>query len=228
MSAFRQDQLEQGRSKSSQFGFTLIELLIALTLFGLLSVALLGGLTFGTRVWETGHERSAAFYEVEAVHSFLRKQLSQARVLAQASDTEDDTPIFLGTSERVLFVAPLPEYVGLGGLYRFELTHNDDSDGSNLVLSWELYRPDREPGRDEDSISSRILLEDIEVLQIRYYGTLDPDADAEWQNFWDAEVHLPLLIAVDLKFPQRDVRTWPEFVAAPFAAQDEHNSEGRN
>ena len=216
MSALRQDQLEQERSKSSQFGFTLIELLIALTLFGLLSVALLGGLRFGTRVWETGHERSAAFYEVEAVHSFLRKQLSQAQILAQASNAEDDTSIFLGTSERILFVAPLPEYVGLGGLYRFELTHSDDSDGRNLVLSWELYRTDREQGKDEESISRRILLVDIDALQVRYYGTLDSDADAEWQDAWDAAGRLPLLITLDLKFPESDVRFWPTFVVAPF------------
>ncbi len=216
MTATRQDHLEQERSKSSQFGFTLIELLVALTLFGLLSVALLGGLRFGTRVWETGHERSAAFYEVEAVHSFLRKQLSQARILAQARGAEDDTPIFVGTSERVLFVAPLPEYVGLGGLYRFELTQSDDRDGRNLVLSWELYRTDREQGKDEESISRRILLGDIDVLQIRYYGTLDPDADAEWQDAWDAAGRLPLLIALDLEFPESDVRFWPTFVVAPF------------
>jgi general secretion pathway protein J len=224
MNEFRRDQLEQKGPKSPQSGFTLIELLIALTLFGLLSVALLGGLRFGTRVWETGHERSAAFFEVEAVHGFLRKQLSQARVLAQASDTKDDTPIFLGTSERVLFVAPLPEYVGLGGLYRFELTHSDDSDGSNLVLSWELYRPDRESGRDEDSISRRILLKNIDTLKIRYYGTLGPDAGAEWQVAWDGAGRLPLLIALDLNFPKSDVRTWPNFVVAPFVAQDEPHS----
>ncbi len=216
MSAFRQDHLEQERSKSSQFGFTLIELLVALTLFGLLSVALLGGLRFGTRVWETGHERSAAFFEVETVHGFLRKQLSQARVLAQSRDDELGASMFVGTSERLLFVAPLPEYVGLGGLYRFELTHSDDSDGRKLVLSWELYRTDREQGKDEESISRRILLGDIDVLQIRYYGTLDPDADAEWQDAWDAAGRLPLLITLDLKFPESDVRFWPTFVVAPF------------
>ena len=216
MSALRQDQLEQERSKSSQFGFTLIELLIALTLFGLLSVALLGGLRFGTRVWETGHERSAAFFEVEAVHGFLRWQLSQARVLAQSRDDELGASMFVGTSERLLFVAPLPEYVGLGGLYLFELTRSDDSDGGNLVLSWELYRTDREQGKDEESISRRILLEDIDALQIRYYGTLEPDVDADWQDAWDAAGRLPLLIALDLKFPESDVRFWPTFVVAPF------------
>ena len=215
MTATRQDHLEQERSKSSQFGFTLIELLVALTLFGLLSVALLGGLRFGTRVWETGHERSAAFYEVEAVHDFLRKQLSQARILAQTRGAEYDTPIFVGTSERVLFVAALPEYVGLGGLYHFELTQSDDSDGRNLVLSWELYRTDREQGKDEESISRRILLGNINALQIRYYGSLDPTADAEWQDVWNAAGRLPLLIALDLSFPGSDVRFWPTLVVAP-------------
>ena len=36
----------------SEAGFTLIELLVALTLLGLISVVLFGGLRFGTRAWE--------------------------------------------------------------------------------------------------------------------------------------------------------------------------------
>ena len=71
MSALRQDQLEQERSKSSQFGFTLIELLIALTLFGLLSVALLGGLRFGTRVWKPVMSEVRRFMKLRRYTAFF-------------------------------------------------------------------------------------------------------------------------------------------------------------
>ncbi len=47
-------------------------------------------------------------------------------------------------------------------------------------------------------------------------GTLDPNTDAEWRDAWDAAGRLPLLIALDLKFPENDVRFWPTFVVAPF------------
>ncbi|MDH3594369.1 MAG: prepilin-type N-terminal cleavage/methylation domain-containing protein, partial [Rhodospirillales bacterium] len=68
-----------GRPRSG--GFTLVELLVALTLLGLIFVALFGGLRFGTRTWETGNQRSEAFAEVEVMQSLLRRQLAQAVTL---------------------------------------------------------------------------------------------------------------------------------------------------
>ena len=61
-------------------GFTLVELLVALTLFGVISVVIMGGLRFGTRVWETGNDRAEVLAEVDAVQGILRRYMAQAIV----------------------------------------------------------------------------------------------------------------------------------------------------
>jgi general secretion pathway protein J len=195
--------------------------LIALTLFGLLSVALVGGLRFGTRVWERGHEQSVAFTEVEAVHGFLRQLLEQARLSVQVLDDRRQDRGFFGSADRIEFLAPLPQHVGLGGLYRFHLRGITESGAEELILSWELYRPDRVGTAEEEQVSQRVLLEDIERLKVRYYGAFESDLDPEWHEAWDANTHLPRLISIDLAFPADDLRLWPEFVVAPVAARND-------
>ncbi len=73
----------EDRARARAAGFTLIELLVALTLVGLISVALFGGLRFGARVWEEGALHSARLAEIETVQSLLRRQLAQAHLPVQ-------------------------------------------------------------------------------------------------------------------------------------------------
>ena len=206
-------------------GFTLIELLIALTLMGLLSVALLGGLRFGTRVWETGHEHSQGFAEIEGVYRLLRRQLSQARLIGRGSVVRVS---FVGNSDRVRFIAPLPDYVGVGGLYRFELALVENVDGAALELTWQLHRPDRsewfdqetldQETLDQETLSRRILIEGVDRIEIRYFGTFEAGGQAEWRDYWDSSI-LPSVVTLELKFPVDDARTWPKLTVVPHATK---------
>lgn len=203
-----------GRSPA---GFTLIELLVALTLVGLLSVLLLGGLRFGTRVWETGHERSESFAEIESVHGFLRRQLSQVRLSSEATRSPDRPADFTGTGDRVRFMATLSAHAGIGGLYRFELAPVERTEGMALELTWQIYRPDRIEWFEDDP-SRRVLIEGIEAVRLQYYGALEEDEDPEWYDVWDSQTTLPMLLKLELDFPSDDGRAWPELTVAPFAA----------
>jgi general secretion pathway protein J len=211
--------VDGGRAARAYAGFTLIELLVAMTLFGLLAVALVGGLRFGTRVWDRGHERSAAFAEVEAVQGFLRQQLEQARLAVGTSEDPQGARGFVGGSEEVAFLAPLPRYVGLGGLYRFRLSGEDGAGSRSLVLEWTLYRPDRAEAPEEDT-TQRILLEDIDGFALRYYGAVQPEDDPGWHEDWTVATRLPRMVAIEIAFPDGDLRHWPVFVAAPVAADN--------
>jgi general secretion pathway protein J len=224
MTAARLSGAEGRDGPHGDSGFTLIELLIALTLFGLLSVALVGGLRFGTRVWERGHAQSAAFSEVEAVHGFLRQQLEQARLSLQVLDDRRQDRGFVGSSDGIEFLAPLPQHVGLGGLYRFHLSGIAEGGIEKLVLFWTLYRPDQLETVEEEAVSERVLVDDLDGLTVRYYGALEADQDPEWHDEWKVEARLPRLISIDLVFPDGDLRHWPEFVVAPVAARNDVNS----
>ena len=62
-------------------GFTLVELLVAITLLGLIAVALSGALRFGARVWDVGTERGAQSSRVEAAQNFLRRRIAEANTV---------------------------------------------------------------------------------------------------------------------------------------------------
>jgi len=201
-------------------GFTLIELLIALTLVGLLSVVLIGGLRFGTRVWETGHQRSESFAQIEAVHGFLRRQLGQATWSEPVAGTPDGSKDFEGLPDRVRFTAPLSAYIGVGGLYRFELAPIERPEGMAVELTWQLYRPDRDEWFEDDDATHRTLVEDIEAIRLSYFGTLDEDDDPDWHDAWESQSTLPALLKLELEFPANDRRAWPELTVAPRIASN--------
>ena len=214
MSGFAAD-----RRRAASRGFTLIELLIALTLVGMLSIILVGGLRFGTRLWETGDRRSAGLAQVEAVQGLLRRQIGQAFVLRQAAGGEARAASFEGGAGRLRFTAPLPSFVGVGGVYRFELAEAETEEGDRVLeLVWQVYRPDREDWFEEEGLTRRTLIEGVESLRFRYYGNQERDLEPDWFEQWDSARGLPALIAVELVYPEGDPRPWPDLTVALSAA----------
>lgn len=205
-------------------GFTLIELLIALTLVGLLTVVLFGGLRFGTRAWEAGSERADQLAEIEAVRGLLRRQIIQALPpgrLGRSAEAGDEETAFAGGEHELRFTSLVPAHIGVGGIYRFRIALTDGGEGRRLELSWRIDRPDAEGFDVEDEPllgGHRVLLEGIEEGAFRYYGTRDQDAvggDADWYGDWEGDRSLPELVALDLTFASGDSRAWPELLVAP-------------
>ncbi len=205
-------------------GFTLIELLIALTLLGLLTVVLFGGLRFGTRAWEAGSERAEHLGEIEAVRGLLRRQIVQAMPpgrLTRSAEAGEAEAAFSGGEHELRFTSLVPAHIGVGGIYRFRIALTNGGEGRRLELSWRIDRPDEEGFDVEDEPllgGRRVLLEGIEEGAFRYYGARDQDAvggDAEWYGDWDSDRGLPELVALDLTFASGDSRAWPELLVAP-------------
>jgi general secretion pathway protein J len=198
-------------------GFTLLELLIAMTLLGLLMLGLFGGLRLGARVWEAGDSRSADRARVEAVQRFVRTYLGQARPLAAADRTGDDTIAFVGRRDRLEFAAVLPPHLSAGGFSHVALSLADRDRGSALIVERQALGR-RDDGRAElarlDDPDTAVLLDNIETVEFSYYGPGDRGDDAEWTDRWDREDRLPLLVRVRIGFSDSDRRIWPELTVA--------------
>jgi len=69
------DHPSRGRFDS---GFTLVELLVSLTLLGMLSLVLLGGLHFGRSVWEASETKTAAVDRIRAFQTVFKSELERA------------------------------------------------------------------------------------------------------------------------------------------------------
>ncbi len=199
-------------------GFTLVELLVSVTLLGLISLVLFGGLRFGTRAWEAGNASAERFAELEVVQSLLRRQIAQATLPKSSDKSAPDVAAFVGEPDRIRFVAPGFSRAGIGGLYRFELALRDAEAGQKLELSWRLYRPDeaaefdREPN---ETSGRRALLEGIEQAAFDYYGSLEPTRSAEWHDRWDEAARLPSLVSLKIAFAEGDPRSWPDLLITP-------------
>lgn len=208
------------RPHSAQAGFTLVELLVVVTLVGLISVALFGGLRFGIRVWEVGAYRSDRLSEIEVAQSLLRRLLQRTILTANAKG--DLT--FEGDEEILQFTAPAPAQFGLGGVYLFEISTERVEQGEDLILRWQLFRADDEDDPFGEDSDSRVLIEGIEGLSIGYFGVVDGltrQAKPDWESAWKDAETLPHMVSVAIAFPREDDRIWPELSVTPIAGADE-------
>ena len=203
------------RPKPATAGFTLVELLVALTLVGLISVALFGGFRFGTRAWEAGTARTERLDELQVVQSFLRGRISQALVPGRESDDGEPKGLLVGGGTALTFTAPWLTSLNLGGLYVFKLSWQDDGEGGELLLQWEpLGGPwNTIPGEEPDP-GERVLLKGVETAALSYYGVQKRGEDAAWYDSWEDSPLLPQLISLELTFAEDSKRYWPKLVVA--------------
>ncbi len=206
--------------RRSEAGFTLIELLVALTLLGLISVVLFGGLRFGTRAWEAGNLRAEQLAQVQAVQALLRRRIAQALAPGpEAVGDEARRRVFSGESDALQFLAAVPSRAGVGGNYAFDLAVIEDGAGVRLEFTWRLHRADDADERGDTPEAGlggrRVLIDGLARVEFRYFGALDSGGAADWRDRWQAEAGLPGLIAIEAEFPAGDGRAWPLLQVAP-------------
>ena len=193
-------------------GYTLIEVLVALSLLGLVAILLSGSFQFGARAWEVTSQEVVRIGEVEGAQGFLRRQLSQALPLTIQTAAAEPEPVFAGGAQDLRFSAPLSFHHSDAGLYVFVLGTSTSGSTEDLVLQWQVYRPDR-ASQNMPLAEPLTVVANIADLQLSYYGRPDEDADPVWQSEWRAK-GVPMLIRVDIAFPRGDRRSWPSFVVA--------------
>lgn len=195
-------------------GFTLVELLVSMTVLGLLSVMMVGGLHFGARVWERTESAAQDQGRVAAVQALLRRQIAEVQPQQVRGADRRPRVAFEGTAERLVFVAPLPQYLGQGGYYVQALEREAAGATNNLVLRWEPFDRERPGLTLSNRAHKEVLVAGVRSLRFRYFGQDRRGTPTGWIGTWNAADTLPRLVDIDVGFADASEETWPVFVAA--------------
>lgn len=183
-------------SSRREHGFTLIELLVALSLLGMVSLMIIGGIRFGSRTWERTVSSSENLNAVVATQRFLRARLSEA--VGQVG----------GGGDSLFFESVWLSSLGAGGLYRFELGLTENG---ALLLSWRPADIEEEPP--VELVGERELLTGVVALEIGYFGAPEGEEAPVWTDAWEVEDRRPRLVSVVLRFEDAR-RSWPPLIVA--------------
>lgn len=185
--------------RSCPRGMTLVEVVIALAILGMIATLALGGLRLGVRTWETVGQRVETESHAQIVRAFLRRTLAQATPVLEIGTDRKPRPVFRGDGESLSMVAPLAEYLGLGGLQRLEFGVEDQgrNDGYRLVMTRALYYPPRSDSEKQPNEGEKperhVLIEDAARIEFEYLRDLG-DGQREWSGQWTGETEMPLAI----------------------------------
>lgn len=218
-------------SRSNIRGITLIELIISLSLIGMLTVILYGGLRLGARSWDSIEIYSERTENLRLARGFIQRALRQA-VAAYGQVEEQQVLLFTGNEEQLEFVAPLSGFLGMGGLYllRFAtirmgrehsliverwLMHPDIFSGKlEGVPEWKPLEPPRSVKVPYDAewgiYGTSLLLPMIGEYKFSYFGPTKDNPEAEWQEEWEERQEMPILIKISLGADTG----WPDLIVA--------------
>ncbi len=208
-------QRARAHGKRRERGFTLLELLVAITLLGLITALLFGGLRFSTRVWEAGAENVGESAEIRTVQAFIRREISQVYAGASPVKGAGARTTFEGTPKSVTFAALLPAHLGLGGFYLIGIGADGDGGEKRLVITWRPIKLGIEEVPSEGEVGKTVLVERISDVTFSYYGPSEQGLLPHWQDRWEEAEVPPSLVRIDVEFFDDDRRSWPDLVVAP-------------
>lgn len=206
--------MRQGRQASG--GFTLLELLVAMTLLGLLTTALFGGLRLGTRVWEASDRTFNDESSVLTIQRFLRNRLEQTFPARHRDDDGSGPIVFSGDRTALRFTSTMPDSLGPGPfIMELSLQHGPNQEATHdLTLRW------RTIGTDEDDIAGaadkRVLVGELATIGFAYFGAKDdPRSLPAWHSTWQDQERLPDLIRLEIRPGEGASTEWPPLIVSP-------------
>ncbi|MGO9772919.1 MAG: prepilin-type N-terminal cleavage/methylation domain-containing protein [Roseiarcus sp.] len=175
-------------------GFTLLELLLSITLLALITGAIVGGLHFGKRAWETGKTYEEVDQVEEAARA-LAEQLARAYSVFVTSPDKLQIIGFVGQPERCRFIELSEGEAQWGGLILTEIA-GDGAQGDNLAVWTRLYRPAEGFSIARTAMRMTPLLRNAANFKLSYFGVIEKDHPPVWSDVWVNREALPLLVAV--------------------------------
>lgn len=204
-------------------GFTLIEVLLATVLLAAGLALAFATLRSATAMVQRGETIAQRNERIRAVEGFLRRRISSAQTIAFAVDPDSQRQYrFVGESQRMRFVADLPDYLGRGGPYLHDLVLADG--GGRLLASFAMVQSGQTV-REAQPRPPEILADDLGAARFRYRGLDQEGKLGEWQDRWTAAESLPLQVSIDIE--SADGRPWPGLVVSLAQGNGQDNGLGQ-
>lgn len=199
--------------RRSQHGFTLLEILVALSVATLLISLVYGSIRVG--------HRSALALDRQVEHAesmrigwqFIHDAVTHAAPSADPARAKSRTG-FEGTSDSLVFVARIPDYVGIERTMRVSLRRAAGPGADQLLLTRERMDEKVTPA-DGAPLEQAVLVDPLDQLRIDYFGRTERGDTPVWHPTWDDPDTLTLPSLIRIKVVPADGATWPVLTAAP-------------
>jgi general secretion pathway protein J len=197
--------------KSRASGFTLIEVLLATVLLAAGLALAFATLRSSTALVGRGESMAQRNEHMRAVQGYLRARLSMAQPIVFATDRGTlQQARFIGSPQRMRFVADLPDYLGYGGPYLHDLSVDDRG---RLQVAFTVAQPDQSLDDLENAareLRPERLADGLRAVRFRYRGLDEENRLGEWQDRWETAELLPLQVKVEVQ--GADGTRWPDLV----------------
>ena len=184
-------------------------MLVALVLIGFLLVMLYGSLYAGARNWRDSEVRVRENDDKRLVLPFIRRVTGET-IPMFLSDRQGTRVMFQGDNASLQFVSRLPAHHAGSGIYflRLETEHDE------LLLRYTPLTRDKTIFNEDIFIEAVhiSLLENIQTIDLDYFGQETPDAEPAWRDDWESRNLLPELIRLRINPYLPD--PWPPLVIA--------------
>lgn len=191
-------------------GFTLMEVLGALVLLTLLLLGVYSGIRSATHTVQAGTQKIEQLDEVRSAQMFLRRELEQAMTQPIAHDDSGNSIFFVGSSDDMRFVAPMPDYLGVSGLQLIEIKLVSGGDkGKQLVASLAVLPPDG--SKPKPMGDPQVLVDGVVDGSFSYRGLDQQGQPMDWQGDWKFAGTMPNIVAIKLAL--QNGREWPQLSA---------------
>ena len=202
-------RLKTKYNKTKQLGFSLMEVIIVMTMLSLIMVMVYSGVNTSRKMAHKGIQRIDASNEVRVVQNLIRRQIS--RILPMAFKEEDNSfVIFEGDADHIMYVSPMPGYLGKGGPHVQLIEIVNAKGGKILQFSHWLLNDSLEEGDFDDSEQEPVvLLENIKDAQFSFMKLDEEGEPGDWENDWEEPENTPLMVQLEVDMGDKALMSFP-------------------